>query len=317
MRSPDHERKAVISYVEAELSAADPTVLHAEKVAAETVGGQRYEVWDVHTVESRWWAITPPANLYDQIQFPSMDAVLSFHVGLMMRVMARGMRTAPAPSRLVFRQAWRRWEQAGSAVDSAIEGEDFQAVGMLCRETLIALVEDARESLANRAPGEPPKAADFLGWSEILARALAPGKSLERVRSHLKSSSKSAWLLLQWLTHARNATRIDAELAVGATEQVLSAFSLAALRDYIRRCPECGSSQLADSWGEDGRVTSLCVACTYRSEPWEPSMLDNADSDDDTAASAPEGDCVVVETPIYGPSADDEWQRRLVKARND
>jgi hypothetical protein len=36
--------------------------------------------------------------------------------------------------------AWRRWEQAGEALNEAEEAEDFQSVGMRCRECLIVMV---------------------------------------------------------------------------------------------------------------------------------------------------------------------------------
>jgi hypothetical protein len=34
-------------------------VRHAERIKAERIFGREYEVWDVHTNESRWWVITP------------------------------------------------------------------------------------------------------------------------------------------------------------------------------------------------------------------------------------------------------------------
>jgi len=63
-------------------------VVHLERVASESVLGTKYDVWDVHTDKGRWWVITEPTNLYSQTDFPSMDNVLTFHIGLMSRASA-------------------------------------------------------------------------------------------------------------------------------------------------------------------------------------------------------------------------------------
>ena len=62
-------------------------VEHVEKLTSEYVLGRQYDVWDAHTNEGRWWVITPFTNLYSQEQIGSMDIALSFHIGLMSRVL--------------------------------------------------------------------------------------------------------------------------------------------------------------------------------------------------------------------------------------
>lgn len=42
------------------------------------------------------WVITEPTNLYDQAQWPNVDYLLSFHVGLGLRLHGRNQR-APDP----------------------------------------------------------------------------------------------------------------------------------------------------------------------------------------------------------------------------
>jgi hypothetical protein len=58
----EHERQAIRDYVTAE---SHEDVLHVERVNTERIFGRDYEVWDVHTNESRWWVITSPTNLHD------------------------------------------------------------------------------------------------------------------------------------------------------------------------------------------------------------------------------------------------------------
>jgi hypothetical protein len=73
---------------------------------------------------------------FSQDQIKSMDIALSFHIGLMSRVMAR------EPLRAGRQDAWvlevvRRLDVASESLDRAREVEDFQAVGMRLLETLL------------------------------------------------------------------------------------------------------------------------------------------------------------------------------------
>src|SRR6266852_8637372 len=137
MESPEHERRSVSEYVE--LEAEDEKVIHAEKIASEHIMGHEHNVWDVETDKNRWWVITNPTKLYLQSEFKSMDYMISFHVGLMHRVMSKQSVSARTGDeerdRLML--PWRKWEQAAKASEEAAEAEEFQAVGMQCREALL------------------------------------------------------------------------------------------------------------------------------------------------------------------------------------
>jgi len=104
----EHEQRHVREYIECE--APDEKVVHLEKVASERVFDRKHDVWDVHTDRARWWVITAPTNLYSQNDFPSLDYILSFHVGLMARVAARTQKDARADSaeRERLLTPWRR-----------------------------------------------------------------------------------------------------------------------------------------------------------------------------------------------------------------
>ena len=88
METPEHERRAIEEYLRSQ-SGPDFVIEHVEKLTTEYVLGHQYDVWDAHTNEGRWWVITPFTNLYSQDHIRSMDIALSFHIGLMSRVMAR------------------------------------------------------------------------------------------------------------------------------------------------------------------------------------------------------------------------------------
>jgi hypothetical protein len=108
--------------------------------------------------------------------------------------------------------SWRRWQQAFEAYESGDEAEAFQSVGVRLRECLVSFIgETKNEDLV--PPGQtPPKASDFKGRVELLANDLAAGESAARLRSYLKKLAVETWEYVNWLTHAKNAVRMDAEI---------------------------------------------------------------------------------------------------------
>lgn len=225
VESPEHERRQIVEYMATQ--ARDETVEHAEKIASERVFRREYDVWDVHTDAHRWWVVTSPTNLYSQTNFKSMDDVLSYHIGLGIRLVARQARQAPDTPDSRLERTRRQWEQAAEAQNEADEAEEFQAVGMRCRETLVSFAHGmASEGLV--PPGDvAPQASNFIAWSDLIANAVASGEGNKRLRGYLKTIAKETWEYVSWLTHAKNATRFDGEMAVSATAHFLSVFEVA------------------------------------------------------------------------------------------
>lgn len=286
MRATKHETEKIRAYVE---SQAHEEVVHLEKAASELVGPVRHDIWDVHCADSRWWVVTNPTNLYDQADFKSRDVVLTFHIGLMLRVeygQERKVPVTPEPAELLP-GSWRRWQQAFEAYDSGDEAETFQSVGVRLRECLVSFVGETRDDELVPAGQTPPKAADFKGWTELLANHLAPGESSARLRSYLKKLAVETWEYVNWLTHAKNAIRMDAEIGLKAVEHLLGSFTVARLRlaRTPKRCESCGSYEVvagvcrhcecADpsyvppepyEWSEEERARRLAEPCTPTSD---------------------------------------------------
>lgn len=272
LNQPTSDPEAIRSYMASQ--ASDETVTYLEMIKAEHVLGRRYEVWDVRSDKGRWWVLTSPTNLYSQALFPSLDYTLSFHIGLMTRVLARSGPPASPEELDTFAAAWRRWQHAQDALDHAEEPEDFQAVGMRCRECLLEFVRAAAEDEMVPEGAESPKRGDFVHWMELVANTVAGGASAERVRGYLKAASKSTWELASWLTHAGGATRHDAQLTLDATQSVLSAFGIAQVRyaaGVPDRCPACGSYRVARDYHPEraDAYVSVCGRCDWVSEPLE------------------------------------------------
>src|SRR5712691_9451763 len=119
MESPEHQERAIREYME--LECEGEKVVHLEKVASESVHETVHDVWDVHTDKGRWWVITGPTNLYSQTDFPSMDIVLTFHVGLMTRLSAQHEVPVSDDEGVRFSETLRRWKAAATAFDEADE----------------------------------------------------------------------------------------------------------------------------------------------------------------------------------------------------
>ncbi len=257
-----------------ETQARGEKVLHAEKVKSERILGSDHDCWDVHTKKDRYWVITSPSNLYSQHYFPSLDFTLSFHVGVTARILARSRGAPDDAQKARLTPAWRRWEQAAETLDAAEEAEDFQAVGVKCRECLIQLVRSLAKPEMVPTGEDAPQRGNFLSWSELIANTVAGGASAERIRGHLKSIAKSSWELACWLRHANGGTRQDAVFVLDATHTVLAAFGSAVVRHESgspERCPSCGSYNLDVGFnpGLPRPYASECEECGWQS----PEML--------------------------------------------
>ena len=272
-RQSEVEAKRIREYIEWQTH-GEEAVLHVEKVASERVFASDYEVWDVHTDKERWWVITNPTNLYSQALMPSLDYTLSFHVGLMARVAARREPEGTEAEQEFLLVTTRKMVQANEAFDKADESEEFQAIGMRCRECLLALIRELTTDGDIVSGLELPKAGDFPAWNDRIADDVALGSSAEHVRAYLKGTGDRAWRLVNWLTHAINATRSDAELAVSATSHVISNYALAVLKKRINapeRCARCKSYKITLDWrpdlGKTGLYIPRCESCGAEKRP--------------------------------------------------
>jgi hypothetical protein len=269
---PDHDRADVKRYVE--LEAEGEQVTHAECLKRETVYGREYSVWDVVTDKDRYWVVTGMTNLYSSKLFPSADYVLSFHIGLTSRVSSRDTGFIDGEQEDPSATAWRRFEQASEALDDAKEAEDFAAVGLRCRECLLEMIRSFGDATMVALDTEAPKRADFNGWTALIVAHVAPESTNDELRGLLRAQGKAAWQYVSWVTHARNAVRLDAQLGLDATAHVLRQFGLAVLRHERGtpdRCPTCSSYQIDSVYEPEAEherpYTHVCRACGWREPP--------------------------------------------------
>jgi hypothetical protein len=283
----EHERKDIIEYVEWQSNKGRKRkkviVKHLELVKSEVVFDREHSVWDVHTNEKdgRWWVITSPTNLYSQTAFPSLDTTLSLHIGIAARLAARQSKTAPEDSRDRFIKVWRRWENAADAVDSAKESEDYQAIGMMCRETLIELVKTMQPLLSFDAKTEPPKSSDFCQWVPLIVDKYAAGKRNAYIRGLLKNTATEIWQLVNWVTHTTSAHKYEASLALEATSSFVGLLSRVVIQfesGDVNVCPKCNSYQIDAVFEPDMDLeppyVNVCQTCGWNN--FEERQLEDA-----------------------------------------
>lgn len=272
-QTAEHEDRNIRQYVEGQLHDDEDGVTLVQRVGQERVIGTTYTMYDVHTIKGRWWVITDPTNLYDQKEFPKLDYLLSFHIGLRLRVQERSRVEADDDRREHAEGAWRRYSAAVEAMNTANDAEDFQAVGVKCRESLLALARENCDASWVGEVSDPPQLDNLKKWMSIFADRLLPSG---RQRSYLKDVTDKTWDLTVSLQHNTDATPWDAEMALSAVEHLLHFFMLVRVkheRGAPARCPRCGSYRLAGDGevdevdGEEGYAEwTVCAACEWTSE---------------------------------------------------
>ncbi len=143
--------------------------------------------------------------------------------------------------------------EASDALGTAQEVTDFQAVGVRCREALLAFTSAAQIVMPwTGDDASKPKQADFKAWVDHICSISLAGQTHEHRRHLFKLLLDEAWRFSNWLTHAKASTWYDAEAATTTVEHALGlATSLVVrhLRAVPEACPACGSSRLSPQRG--------------------------------------------------------------------
>ena len=121
----------------------------------------------------------------------------------------------------------RQLEEMRSRLDSAENEEQFQAVGLLCREALISVAQEVYDSLRHASlDGTAPSPTDAKRMLEAIFDAELQGASNEEARAHAKAAVRLA-LALQ---HKRLADFRTAALCAEGTWAVVNMLAIVAGR---------------------------------------------------------------------------------------
>ncbi|MBN1076641.1 hypothetical protein [Clostridium botulinum] len=241
--------------------------------------GTEVRVWNVKTdVEGMMWVVEGddiPMNLYSQdAYYFGVDEVYSFHMGLMMRMEARqddyipeNYLNAVSVETEIVPQLLRKLKVISTLIDTAIEIEDFQSIGVQCREVLIELgnyifkpfMKDGNEEL---------KASDFKKKSELFMAFYYGGQSNKDYRTIYKKMTESTWDFANKITHSRSTTFYEVSSCVSMCITIVSIYEnvMQKVYDSISQyiCKNCKSKKLniiRDEHDENGVVSKLFMEC--------------------------------------------------------
>lgn len=272
LKASEAETEHVREYFE--WQAPDLEVTFLQKVYSEAILNTRHDVWDVHTNKNRWWVITGGTNLYSQAQFPNMDLALTFHIGLMLRIPRTQDQQKQDIRVLPFAPVMEQMEAVSEALAQARSVSDYQAIGVRCRETLLSLIGVTQDAAV--WTDMPPQRANFRAWVDIIFNDLLPRETNKERRSAIKQTLEIAWTFNNWLTHAKSATWLDADMAHSLAQQAVNIAMtqiLRSLRGVPEECPSCGSPDLEPEHGEFSATPGLvwerpvCPECGWKGRP--------------------------------------------------
>lgn len=258
--------------------------------------GFEVNVWNVKTdVDGAWWVVEGeriPMNLYPQdVYYFSADEVYSFHMGLMERMFAT--HEAYRPEDYVCAMTldgemapvlFRRLKNIATLIDTAKEIEDFQAIGVQCREVLIEL-GNTIYSPEMAGEEEQPQASNFKKKAELFVKFYLFGSENSDYRSCFKKLTEATWDYANKVTHSQTATFYEASTCVSLTTSLVGAYEnirqkvFDPLSQYI--CKTCKSKKLSivgDESNEDGIVSKLYLSCEECGEITEV-IFEKNDSD--------------------------------------
>jgi len=299
------ETQTVIEYMN--WQAPDLTVEFVQKIYAENVLDHQHVVWDVHTNVDRWWVITNPTNLYSQAQFPNMDLAVTFHVGLCLRVPRSEKQNFAAMPIEPFAECFRLLSEATDAFYHAQEVADYQAIGVRCREALLAYTNAVQIALPWTSSEAIPKKASFKEWIAHMGVVTMGGSSSEVRRHFIKTLLYESWDFANWLTHAKASRWFDADAALSITEHSIGLASSLVIR-YLRGvpevCPVCGSNQLSRQRSfdpdsiENEWERPTCAKCDWTGEPVQIFKMAGDYVQASKKSGAPDGECIFPTVPL-------------------
>ncbi len=236
-------------------------------------------VWNVKTdTNGAWWVVegdTVPMNLYPQgAYYFGTDEVYSFHMGIIQRMNSSREQYNPDEyietatlGAEIAPQLLRKLHSIATLIDTAVEVEDFQTIGVQCRETLIELGNHIyTPDMAGER--EQPQASNFKKKSELSIQFYLKGSENSDYRSIIKKLTEATWDYANKITHSSSATYYEASTCVSLCISLVGTYEniLQKMHDPISQysCTVCKSKKLTIEnveTGDDGSLKSLHIKC--------------------------------------------------------
>ena len=152
-------------------------------------------------------------------------------------------------------------------IDVAKEIEDFQAIGVQCRETLIELGNHIYKPVM-AGDEEQPQASNFKRKAELFVQFYLKGSENSDYRSIIKKLTEATWDYANKITHSQSATCYEASTCVTLCISLVGTYEniLRKVFDPLAQyyCSVCKSKKLSidgDDTNDDGTVEKLYLHC--------------------------------------------------------
>jgi hypothetical protein len=237
--------------------------------------GSDVNVWNVKTKGEAYWVVEgeeAPMNLYTQnANYLSADEAYSYHMGITQRLKTdyhKDFKHIIDEIPLDIKQIKsinRKLNMAAEKLSFELEPEEFQAIGLICRESLI----DLGKELSNRNPeiikDKGIKASDFKSISNEFINLYIPDESNSELRNYSRKLVDIAWSYNSAIVHSPNKTYPDVKIALLFTSALVSLFENLFLKyigfDNEISCKECGSKNIELFEGENETLIAVCKSC--------------------------------------------------------
>lgn len=255
--------------------------------------GVEVRVWNVKTdKEGAWWVVegdTVPMNLYPQdAYYFGTDEVYSFHMGIIQRMNALPYKPEDYVNAMTMEsdiapQLFRKLKSVATLIDSAVEIEDFQAIGVQCREVLIEL-GNLIYIPEMTGENEQPQASNFKKKAELFIQFYLPGSDNSDYRSIIKKLTEATWDYSNKITHSQKATFYEASTCVSLCTSLVGVYENIRQKAFnpiaMHKCKNCTSKKLEiidDVANEDGIIKMLSLKCEECGEVTDIMLEDNDD----------------------------------------
>lgn len=270
-------KKQVEEYVEWQCK-GEAKVIHSKPEQSYNELGFDITIWNVKTDnDGSWWVVQGdlPMNLYpqDKAYYFSTDEVFSFHLGLMLRL---NNDEYSKPDKFIDEISHgaeisinlkRKLYLASEKLQEAVEIEEIQTIGVMCRETLIELIDYIYE-IDSFDGEEQYKKSDVKNRGDLIIHKYLSGSENAEVRKHIRNLLNSAWDFSNTITHSSSRTIHEASICLSITTAVVSSFEnlLEKYFDPIdeMECKNCGSRQLSVAKNDEtDDLLIICENCNY------------------------------------------------------
>ncbi|RYE38265.1 MAG: hypothetical protein EOP48_27365 [Sphingobacteriales bacterium] len=232
-------------------------------------------VWNVKTNKGAWWVVegdNTPMNLYTQDAFYfSADEAYSFHLGIVQRLREG--------DRLRFRHIIdelpldleriksikRKLSVAAQQLNSSVEAEHFQSIGLVCRECLIDLGKELIRR-NDKVVDKGIKEGDFKNIANAFVDYYIPGSSNSDLRNYSRKLIDTAWGYSSQVVHSSTKNLPDAKIGILFVSTVVSLMENLFLKhlgyDHDLVCSDCQSRDYELSGSDETNdLHFVCNSC--------------------------------------------------------